>query len=198
MKKVLSRLYTIEKKSVSEIAAIFKCSENGVNYWIAKHGISKRSIAEAIYVKRNPKGDPFKDPGNIGMGEEFIYGLGLGLFWGEGYKKSKNAVRLGNTDPQLIRIFILFLDRIFKIKKSKLRFGIQIFQDLDKKIVKDYWVRALHIKPEQVHPSIVVSESLRKGTYKLKNKYGVLTVYFNNTKLKKMLDEHIEKIKKID
>lgn len=197
-KKVLEDLYLVKKKSVSEIAHILKRSENGVNYWILKHSIKKRGISEAVYNQKNPKGDPFKKPKNISLNADVLYGLGMGLFWGEGTKKNKHSVRLGNTDPYLIKAFILFLERIFRIERSKLRFGIQIFEDLDKETVRRHWIRTLNIKSSQIYPSVVVSKSLKSGTYKIKNKCGVVIVYFNNTNLKKLLDEHIENIKKID
>ncbi len=195
---IISRYYLKESRSVNEISKLLNCSESQVNYWLSKHKIKKRGISDAVYLKKNPLGHPFKEPKKIGVKDQILYGLGLGLFWGEGYKKSKASVRLGNTDPHLIKAFILFLKSIFKIEASKLRFGIQIFQDLDKEDVKKYWVKELSINTKQVYPTIVVSKSLKKGTYKAKNKYGVITVYFNNTRLKKILDQHIEKMKKID
>ena len=55
-KKILLKYYTKEKKSIFEIAKIFGRSETGINYWMSKYGIKKRTIGEAIYLKNNPKG----------------------------------------------------------------------------------------------------------------------------------------------
>jgi hypothetical protein len=197
-KKRLQELYLLKGQSVSSIAKLLNYSENKVNYWISRHGIPKRTIADALYLKKNPGGDPFKKPDIIRKKDLVLYGLGLGLFWGEGFKKSKNAVRLGNTDPKLIKTFLLFLERIYKIDKTKLRFGIQIFEDLKVGLVRNYWIKELQIKKSQIFPTIVVSPSRKKGTYRQKSRYGVLTVYFGNTRLKQVLDEHIELISKLD
>ena len=62
-----------------------------------------------MYIRYNPKGDPFafKLPKN---GADWkLFGLGIGLYWGEGNKRNKNSIRLGNVDPRLIRAYMLFL-----------------------------------------------------------------------------------------
>ncbi|OHB17363.1 MAG: hypothetical protein A2913_00905 [Parcubacteria group bacterium RIFCSPLOWO2_01_FULL_40_65] len=59
-KEKLKNLYIQEKKSSAEIAKLFNCSERTINYWLAKYGVKKRSISEAVYLKYNPNGNPFK------------------------------------------------------------------------------------------------------------------------------------------
>ncbi len=101
----LSLLYEQKKLSVPIIAKRLGCSEHKVNYWLAKHSIKKRSISDAIYQFHNPRGDPFllKLPRNTQEG--ILYGLGLGLYWGEGSKRGNGGVKLGNTDVHLIKKF---------------------------------------------------------------------------------------------
>lgn len=193
----LERYYLSEKKSSKEIANILGCSENKINYWLQKHGIQKRSISDSVYAKRNPSGDPFAADIPLEINESFIYGLGIGLFWGEGNKRNKNSIRLGNTDPDLIKAFIVFLKIAYRINLEKLNFSIQIFNDLDTEAVREFWVKKLGIRPEQIYKKVTISKSGKKGTYKKKNKYGVITVYFNNTKLKKIIDAQIENLREI-
>lgn len=100
-----------------------------MHYWLKKYDIQKRTISDAIYVRSNPKGDPFVFRKPQRADEWFLYGLGLGLFWGEGNKVNKNAIRLGNTDPYLVKKFLEFLSNIYQIDQSRLRFGLQIFSD---------------------------------------------------------------------
>jgi len=79
--------YQIKRKSVSDISKLLKCSQNTVTYWLQKYNIKKRNISDALYIKNNPRGNPFlfKTPKN--SQQWFLYGLGLGLYWGEGNKK---------------------------------------------------------------------------------------------------------------
>jgi len=190
--KNLKKLYNEKHKSVPEIARLSECSENKVNYWLAKYQIKKRTISEAIYVKHNPKGDPFKFIVPKSAEDAELFGLGLGLYWGEGTKANKDSIRLGNTDPNLIKKFIEFLIRFFSIKKKDLHFGLQIFSDIEVERALDFWIKRLKIKRSQFYkPIISISGSI--GTYKKKSEYGVLTVMYHNKKLRNLLVELLPK-----
>lgn len=187
----LSKLYIQQKKSVPEIAKLFNCSENKINYWFGKYKIPKRAISEAIYIKHNPKGDPFrfKLPKNVEDAE--LFGLGIGLYWGEGNKANKNTVRLGNSDANVLKAFIKFLDKFFEIKKSDLKFHIHIFTDININEAKKYWIKELGIKEKQIYKPLI-SKSGSLGTYRKKSKYGVMTLYYGNTKVRNRLVHLIE------
>ncbi len=186
-KKMLLKYYIKEKKSIFEIAKIFEKSETCINYWMSKHGIKKRTISEAIYLKNNPNGDPFKikKPNTLYLAE--LKGFGLGLYWGEGNKKNKNSIKLANTDPLLIKKFIEFLVKILGAEKKKIRFSLQVFSDVDPNEAKKYWLDKLRVKSDQFCKKTTVTQSGKIGNYKEKNKYGVLTIYYNNTKLRNIL-----------
>src|SRR3989338_2509593 len=84
--KQLRDWYVRDKKSAQEIANILRCSAHKVNYAMEKFQIQKRSISEAIYVKNNPNGDPFKFRKPRTLREAILFGMGMGLYWGEGTK----------------------------------------------------------------------------------------------------------------
>lgn len=192
-KETLKELYLRSEKSVSEISIILNCSQSKINYWLYKYKIPKRSISEAVYLRANPLGDPFKVK-NIGMtSSEFLYGLGLGLYWGEGTKSNNSSIRLGNTNVKLLRKFISFLDKIYGIDKSKLKFGLQIFNDCSPAESIKYWLKELRVNKDQFQ-KVIVSKIRGIGSYKNKSKYGVLTIYFNNKKLRDILCADIEKL----
>ncbi len=184
----LKNLYINRKKSAEEIAKTLACSPRTVRYWMSKYNIPTRTISEAIYIKHNPDGDPFKFKKPRTLDEAQLFGLGLGLYWGEGTKADAHSVRLGNTDPDLIRTFMNFLIRAFGLKKEDFKFWLQIFSDIDTNEALKFWIRKLRIKPRQItKPTITRSGSL--GTYRKKSKYGVITVYYHNTKLRKLIGD---------
>lgn len=193
-KNVLRKLYIKEKKSSAEISKILKCSERMVNYWISAHGIPKRSISEAVYLKNNPNGDPFKIMEPKTMQEAQLLGLGLGLFWGEGNKKSKGGIRLGNTDPYLLKVFIKFLNKIYGVDSTKLRFGLQIFSDMKRAEAVKFWRKFLNIPKSQLQ-KVIVTPARGIGTYREKTKHGVLSVQCYNTKLRNIICEMIDNLK---
>ena len=182
-KSVLNELYVKRRKSMQQIANELDFSLHKVAYWMEKYKISRRTRSDAMYVKNNPDGDPFKfhEPRNIE--EAILFGLGLGLYWGEGTKSNPHSIRLGNTDPRLICKFIEFLIRFFEIEKNDLRFGLQIFSDIDPNHAIDFWIRELAIHKNQIN-NPVVTKSGSLGTYHKKSQYGVLTVMYHNMKLR--------------
>lgn len=177
-----------------EIAKKLGCSVSKINYWLNKLGIPKRTISDAIYEQSNKGIKTFQIDRAIIEDNFLLYGLGLGLYWGEGTKRNKNSVRLGNTDPDLIRHFISFLSVCFLCDQNRLKFGLQIFSDINPEESLDYWVKKLRVKRSQFYKPLV-SQIIRKGTYLKKSKYGVVTIYYNNTRLRNYLNELIEKMR---
>ena len=195
---ILRKLYRDKKLSMREISQIISVNERQVDYWLNKYGIKKRNISDAIYCKRNKHGDPFDLPAyihdaSILKDEKFLYGLGLGLYWGEGNKKSPTSIRLGNSDPKLIVKFIHFLNKIFKVDSTKLKYGLQIFSDIDPTVALKYWQNQLRANAKQFYKPIITISG-KVGNYKTKSKYGVLTLYFNNVKLKKIIFEKVQQL----
>lgn len=189
----LKRLYFQENLSVPEIAERLQCSPNKVNYWFKKYKLGKRSISEALYQRRNPEGDPFRFSKPTSLDEAFLLGLGIGLYWGEGNKRNRTTVRLGNTDPKLIRKFIQFLVESYGVLPHKFRFGLQIFSDMNPDKALSFWIKSLNVSKKQFG-KVIVTPARGVGTYRDKTKHGVLTVYVSNIKLRDLLCQQIEKL----
>lgn len=192
-RSTLFRLYQEEKHSVAAIAGKLHCSQHKINYWLERYKIPKRSISEAIYQFHNPTGDPFLAVRPKTKQDIFLHGLGLGLYWGEGTKRGSGGVKLGNTDPKLIAVFIQFLERLYGVKMKDLKYGLQIFHDIDGDRAIQYWMRVLKAKRSQFY-KVTISKVRGSGTYRYKSEYGVLSVYFHNTKLKKLICDAIDSL----
>ncbi|NCO10501.1 hypothetical protein GW746_00995 [Candidatus Saccharibacteria bacterium] len=189
-KSSLFELYHGKGMSMAEIAHRYSYSVHKVDYWMRTHGIPRRTRSEALYVKNNGLADPFfiKPIRNAEL--SILYGMGIGLYWGEGNKRNLNAVRLGNTDPGIIKTFVSFLIKICSVSPGKIRYGLQVFSDIAEDVAVSYWLRELQIGREQIMPTVSYIKSGKIGTYKRKNQYGVMTVYVYNTKLRNwMVDQ---------
>jgi len=185
-KNYLLKHYVEGGSSMSDIASQLGCSVNKVVYWMDTHGIERRSISEAAYQKHNPHGDPFKLKPVLTLDDAQLLGMGIGLYWGEGTKSNRHSIRLGNTDPALLNTFIKFLTELFGVKKADMRFGLQIFSDIDPQEALEYWTSELKVKPSQFY-KIIVTISGSLGTYRKKSLYGVLTVHYHNKKLRDLV-----------
>lgn len=85
--------------------------------------------------------------------------IGTALYWAEGakQKESKSQVSEGiifsNTDPQMLRLFISFLDHCCGVRPSDLRFRIYLHHETaDAKQARMYWFNQLDIAAVQAAP----------------------------------------------
>ncbi|MDP3710712.1 MAG: hypothetical protein Q8R29_03265 [bacterium] len=82
--------------------------------------------------------------------------IGASLYWGEGYKNfnqkrgSYPYVGFANSDPQMILIFICFLERILNIKKEAMRADVIIQPNLSPSNALDYWRDITKIPKEKI------------------------------------------------
>jgi hypothetical protein len=182
----LRDLYISEGLSMNQIAVRLVCSIHKVNYWMSKYGIERRSIGESVYKRLHPLGDPFNIKNIQSTSDAILYGTGVGLYWGEGNKRNKHSIRLGNTDPGIIKVFIRFLVEICGAQETMLRYGLQVFNDSDPNEALNFWLRELGIQQDQFYKT-TVTPARAVGTYKMKNRNGVLTVYFHNVKLRDII-----------
>lgn len=185
-KDELENLYTVERKSAQQIANLKGVSLHSVNYWLKKHSINMRGMSDAIYCWHNPDGDPFTFTPAVTKDDRELWGLGLALYWGEGNKANKNIVKIGNSDPGVINIFMKFLARFFQVEKYHLKFHLHLFSDIDLNKAQSFWENALGITSGQFYkPTVTITGKL--GTYRKRSEYGVITLYYANTKVRNIL-----------
>lgn len=192
-KQTVSILYS-EGKSMAEIAQSVGCSIHKIAYWMNKYQIPRRSLSDAMYRKENPNGDPFHIKSNLTPKERQLFGVGIGLFWGEGTKATKHAVRLTNTDPAMLRVFRAFLTQICGVTLEKIRYSIVTFNDTNPTDAKTFWAKELGIS-ENGFGTIVIVPPQGKGSYKKKSLYGVCSMTVSNIKLKAWITNKLEEIK---
>ncbi len=123
LKEQLTYLYT-SGKSMSDIAKRLQCSIHTVVYWMEKYGIKRRSHSEATYLKGNPHGDPFDIKKSLTPNDKLLFGLGMGIYLGEGNKVTKHSLRVSNTNPLILRLFLKFLFTICRFDKNRISVSI--------------------------------------------------------------------------
>lgn len=114
---------------------------------------------------------------------------GLMLYWGEGERQPKSSiVRLGNSEPEMIRIFYLFLTKTLGISSERISAWLLLYPDLVDSIQRNFWSKATGISSERFTKSIYI-----KGRHPTKRlSYGVCTLVINSRALKERMLVWIE------
>lgn len=118
-----------------------------------------------------------------------LFLAGLMLYWGEGDKAVKNSrVRLGNSEPEVIRIFYLFLTKILGISNERISAWLLLYPDLIDSVQKNFWAKATGISINQFKKSTYI-----KGRHPKKRlSFGVCTLVINSRALKERVLKWIE------
>jgi len=112
-----------------------------------------------------------------------LFVAGVMLYWGEGDKVSKNAFRIANSDPEMIRIFVEFITKICRIPIKDIKASLIIYPDIDEKKCKRLWKNKGGLA--NVH---FTKSSVILGRHKsIRNKNGVCTITVSRTYLKQKM-----------
>ncbi len=105
------------------------------------------------------------------------------LYLGEGSKfRSTRNLRIGNSNPKIIQLFLKLLQNCYKIDTKKLRFRIQCRYDQNIHDLERYWKEIVNIPHVRFYPSYKDKRTLGKPTFR-HNYYGVCTVNYFDTKI---------------
>lgn len=103
------------------------------------------------------------------------------LYWAEGTKyPHSSSVSFSNSDPQMIKTFIFFLRKGFKLNESKFRVHLQIHTTHDKKEIFNFWSKLL-----QIPLSNFWKPTITKPTKKAKRRdyFGTCTLRYHDYKI---------------
>lgn len=118
-----------------------------------------------------------------------LFIAGIMLYWGEGEKQQKSSmVRLGNSEPEMLKTFNLFLTKVLKISSDKICAWLLLYPDLVDSVQKNFWSKATGIPLTQFKKSIFI-----KGKHPTKRlSYGVCTIFVSSRALKERILKWLE------
>ena len=107
------------------------------------------------------------------------------LYWAEG-AKARTAVKLANSDPDLIAYFLRFIRRHFEIEERRIKLVCNLFADhVDRqREIEDYWLARLGLTRASLRASTVNTYS-KYSQKKRKNKlpYGTASLVVHSTRI---------------
>lgn len=153
-------------KSYSEILQVIDVSQSTLSLWlkdIPLPEIHKNRLAQRK-LKGQMKGGLAKKMSRIARAEKLTASsrneihpfslsevklLGTVLYWAEGAKQKENNVAqrvcFSNSDPQMIKIFRIWLDKICHIKENELIYELYIHKSADQEKAQEFWMKYLSL-----------------------------------------------------
>ncbi len=186
-------------KGIYDIARILGLNPTTISYWckdielsellikkIKYTGMKKARAGMLLYTEKQRKTRikrilREKEEGAMSIGnlsQRDIFMLGLGLYWGDGYKENNGELGFTNSNVRVMRFYLRWLELQGVIKKDLIfRLTInEIFKSQEKRL-KKLWVRSLKVSAEQFSATTFIQTKLKKAIVARKNTYtGVLRV----------------------
>jgi len=154
-----------KQMSYSQLKKILKVSKSTLSLWLRNYPLPEEKIkelqkSEAVIERiRNTKRQKREERLKQFYEEQrkLIFPLtgreyflaGLFLYWGEGSKRQPTMLSISNTDPSIIKFFIIWLTKSLKIPKKKLRVQLHLYKDMDIKDKINFWSKKLKIPLSQ-------------------------------------------------
>jgi AcrR family transcriptional regulator len=179
-----ARKLRVEKHlSIDEIAERLALPKTTIYYWVRD-----------LPLGRPRRANPGQRKGNRGMRAKYrmrraaAYAQGrldfarfvrdptfrdfLCLYMAEGYKRSRNAVSVCNSDPKIV---LLTARWVRHFARNRVRYSVQSHADQDPRELQQFWAELLSVDPNEirVHPK---SNSGRLSGRTWRCRYGVLSV----------------------
>lgn len=185
--------------SITDIADSLGLNKTTISYWCRDIKLSsqqlskletqrkdKAQVALLKYAERNRIERIKKTLEEKMMGEKLfdlssensVLAIGLGLYWGEGYKESNGEMGFTNSNPKVIKFYLKWL-QMLGVEKGNLIFRLTIneqFTNLEGAI-KKFWIRFLSVNYNQFSKTSIIKSYLKKANINKTDHYkGVLRV----------------------
>lgn len=147
-------------------------------------GLLKYNSGLSLQKQQNIIHDELAGKNKIGrLSERDIYCVGLGLYWGEGYKKGNQEFGFTNSDPSMIRFYIKWLEVVFGVEKKELilRVSINELHKKRNKSIESYWSKITEVPLLQftktsfiktVSKKVYTNQNSHMGTLRIKLRKG--------------------------
>lgn len=190
-------LYYKKGYSAREVGEFFGRSKSSIYKFMRRHGLPRRPPSETNEIAFNRQLPSFLLKENLSRDEEKLKIAAIMLYWAEGDKNLTKMVRkrgatvdLGNSDPEMIKLFLKFLREICGVDKKRLRVKLYCYANQDVEALKRYWHRIINIPLTQFQKPYIRKDfsSEKIG----KTEYGVAHICYSDKKLFLQIQDWID------
>lgn len=155
----------------------------GVSYTPNKTVMNRVVTGRGIYGLRRQKMRIAETEALISLGKDEVgfltnrdlWMVGLGLWLGEG-SKTLEQIRLVNSNPDVVRLFVKWLREICKLENKNITLAMHLYPDSNENECKKYWMEITDLPATQFRKT-QVDRRTNKSTSKVgKSPFGTLHV----------------------
>ena len=178
-------IHFTREQQVAHLARIRKIAAASV-----QDRIRKRDEELSKLVKKEVVKYPLKKIGFL----KTILGM---LYWAEGAKYSGvSGLKMVNTDPELLRLYITLLRKCYKIDEERFRIRLHLHYYHNKGEARKFWSDVLRV-PESRFATVFVKKRSRKKRFR-KNFMGICFVnYFDSNIRREILEIDRQVLRKL-
>jgi len=196
-------IFRKQGKTYSEIRALIpKISKSTLSYWLSGLKLSDRqeeklsqninrklikARAQSVLVQKNKREKYFYNLKNDNLNfinllndnKEVAKLVLAALYLGEGSKSMNGSLRLGNSDPGIIKLFLKLLRICYAIDEAKFRGTVLCRADQDTKILDNFWAKTTGISKKQFYKARIDPRTIGKPSRKLDYRGVCVIDYFS-------------------
>lgn len=189
--------------SYSEILRTVPVAKSTLSLWLKSVGLAKKQKQrltekklaalkkgweacrrKRIFLTERIKKEAEKEVKKLNKRELWL--IGVILYWAEGHKERRRGslVELGNSDANIIRIFLKWLREICKISEKNIRFRIYLHETSKNRLfeVRKYWTRVTGFSINNFQKISWKKHKINTKRKNIgKNYYGLLRVTVNRS-----------------
>lgn len=187
--------------SINEIRKKLNVAKSSVSLWVRdieltekqQQKLSERGIKKAVIEQRrktrltneNNRRQKIVDSAQkqiSKLSKQELWLTGTALYWAEGSKTSRGIVSFSNSDPNMIKLMMIYFRKICKVPEEKFRGYLHIHPHLNYKKAERYWSSLTNISQKQffkTHRIISKASQQKKDTLPC----GTFNIYVCNTEL---------------
>lgn len=221
LKRDEARVLRTRGESINVIAARTGVSKSTVSYWcrdiplsrLQQKALAKRQASgsargrlRAAERKRNERlasvraamARGAQDVKTLSERDTFI--LGLGLYWGEGYKNGNEECALTNSDPAIIQTFIRWMRSAYGIQQKDLILRVSVNETHRARvsIIEEYWSQITGVPLIQFTKTSLIRAKTKKQYANHEAHFGTLRVKIRRgTSLRRRIMGSLEALRKL-
>ena len=91
----------------------------------------------------------------VKISDHELFLIGIALYWAEGAKERfgyASPIKFINSDSEMIKIFIIWIEKFLKIKKEALIYELYIHRNADLNKAIEFWVKEVEINKSGSFP----------------------------------------------